>query len=528
MTGTVRDADGAPIANARITAHAEWTRAERIAHTGLDGAFELALPARNHQLVVEHDDFCRGWETVDVRDQDRVADFALGRGGVVRGRVVARDTGKPVARAIVHAYAGEGFASAEADDDGAFTLRTLDGGMAILSARGRGYASSAPTRLGLDAGKHVDGVEVTVDPAFSISGRVVLHDAPSQGIAAVTVRAHNTGAISASAISNADGAFEIHGVAPGKCYLVADGAGILLQTAVTVVVVDRDIVDVVLMVRRGVTLSGRVEPPGAAQIGLTALGPDPARAMRNMNLHRSNTESDAAGAFSMRGVPIGDFEIFAMASDGRSGRVPVTVGGEDADGFVIHLAPRRSASGRVVDTAGRPLADYHVRLSRLDVSAERRFRTDSSYRSATTAADGSFTLVGLEPGRHELTAQGGTGGSGIAVVIIDVTDGDRSDVVLTIDLPTAQIRGQILDVDRKPAGGLLVMARRGSHPGSAQTDRHGNFVIENVPAGTYSLFGLGPTSIPWRSEATTDEPVTIVLSPLGSLTVEVATNGIHR
>ncbi|HEX5063383.1 MAG TPA: carboxypeptidase-like regulatory domain-containing protein, partial [Kofleriaceae bacterium] len=182
VRGTVSDVLGGPIASARVTARRQELSLNRDAEfatlTGADGTYELTLPAAEYRMAAAHDDYTRATKSIELEDKPVTADFTLIPGGVVRGQVIARDTGKPVPHAIVtvepaHRSLQSNEVSAVSDDEGNFVVRGLSSGGVKIEARARGYSSTQPTTVQVGIGEDVDGVQVLVDGAFSISGRVV-------------------------------------------------------------------------------------------------------------------------------------------------------------------------------------------------------------------------------------------------------------------------------------------------------------------------------------------------------------------
>ena len=416
---------------------------------------------------------------------------------VIRGRVIARDTGAPVPRAIVHAFGNDVRAWTEADEHGAFILQAPPAVAMYVLARGHGYGSNELVRVPGDA-----DVDVVLDPAFAIRGRAVLDTDPDRGVAGaeVTVRP-DVGGHPATAVTDEDGRFEVNGVVPGRYQLSALQTEMVARPAALRELVDRDLVDVRIEMKRGATLAGRVEPPAIAQIGITPIrqaGPV-GRAdslARYESLLRARTRSDTTGRFVVTGIPAGDFELRAMAEDGRSGSVRITVGADDQADLVVTLSPRCSVAGHVTDPEGRPLAGYRVGTHRFDAPLAKRFVADNIERSTKSAEDGSFSLVGLEAGRYSISVQspspGTVGGSSMDV---DLADGDRSGVTIVVPIDPAVLRGRVLGIDGASVLGLSITAsleprEPGGHPEHVvltETDREGSFVVEHVPAGTYAV-----------------------------------------
>ena len=222
-------------------------------------------------MTASHDDYTKSRRDIVVAGKPVAADFVLVPGGTIRGEVIARDTGKPVGLAIVAAESAGGGGAARvrrvAADDGKFALRHLDSGLISITAGGRGYASSTPTVGRSAIGEQVDGVRVMVDRAYTISG-VVVRKGKGTGVPGVRIGAFSfTSKSQVVAIdpTDADGRFEIVGVRPGSYVMFAIGEGMVPDIGKQVQVVDKDLDDVRLELDAGVTLAGRVDPPGRAE-----------------------------------------------------------------------------------------------------------------------------------------------------------------------------------------------------------------------------------------------------------------------
>ncbi|MBA3461476.1 MAG: carboxypeptidase regulatory-like domain-containing protein [Deltaproteobacteria bacterium] len=541
VTGAITTEKQEPIGSAEVTAHRDGGGSYFVATSGKDGRYELSLGSGNYQLAITHDDYRRTWKNISVGDVAVTANFTLVRGGVIRGHVVARDTGSPVANATVTGLGGRDISTAQTDSNGTFILHSLHDGAITIDARATGYASVTPTVVDLDNAEHLDNVEVKVDPASSILGRVVAKDDTTRGISGVAVSAMKWEARPwrAQGVSDAAGNFEIAGLVPGQYVLSADRRGMIFGGGVQVDVVDADVTGVTIEMRAGVNLSGRVEPPLVAQVAIARVGDDIlANDKDAVSIATARTESDATGAFMLRDVPAGEFEISAMATDGKSGKVTVTVNGGDQSGLAIPLSPRASMSGRVIDSNGKPVAGMYVVNYRTDVPLVIRMRRDGIHRGAITAADGSFRIVGLDAGAWLLSVDDPNGISDARTLEVELSDGaERTGITLTVQASDEQIRGTVLGPDRKPVIGAEVRAMR-EVPGkdrqqyvprrnSVRTNETGSFVIDKLRAGTYTLIaeGLRGSSKASISGVKTGDSPTITLAPLSSLTINVTEQG---
>lgn len=575
VRGTVSDVGGGPIESARVTARREtWSLspgAELVTLTGADGTYQLTLPDAEYRLTAEHDDYTSANHPAEVAGKPLTIDFTLIPGGIVRGQVIARDSGKPVAGALVtvegarRMRGSRGSRSAIADASGQFVLRGLSSGTLSLEARGPGYASAQPTAVQLGIGEEVDGIQVLVDGAYSIRGRVV-EKGTKKAIAGARLGAFSMSAGTQGESlepSAEDGAFEIPGLRPGSYMLYAAAEDTQLEIGKNVEIVDRDVEDVIVELGRGVTITGRVEPPGVATVTLELEGEVGLGNMFDMvKAAMCRTESDATGAFTMANAPAGKFLVMASAKDGRTGKVPITIADVDQSGIVVQLTPRASIAGRVIDTNGKPVADIDVDARQRDDRPVRISISGLSQRNKTRS-DGTFEIVGLDAGTYEVHARlpGSLGfefarkgkdgkddkaDTDKSRATVELAEGARrTGITLTVEALDGVIRGQVMGPDHRPAADAWVTARREeklpdgvpenvasrlawlSDSEPVLTNADGQFVIRNLRKGTYKLVADGPrgASHGETSGVETGDSATIQLASLGTLALAVTQGG---
>jgi carboxypeptidase family protein len=118
----------------------------------------------------------------------------------------------------------------------------------------------------------------------------------------------------------------------------------------------------------------------------------------------------------------------------------------------------------------------------------------------TAAADGSFVITGVDPGRHWLVAtlpgylpveygQRGPTGTGMP---FDVSPGQRLAIGLAL-WPTSGISGRVVDADGDPIGRVQVLALRQVYDGGKPALTIAQTVITN-DRGEYRMFWLTPGS----------------------------------
>ncbi len=434
LSGTVSDIGGGPIEGALVRATSvgdgnvfQLFRAPFTAVSGADGRYALTLPDGAYLLEAMHVDYVSDSRTTELRGADRTQDFTLTPGAVVTGVVRMRGSDEPVAGATVTRrsegagggggggldLAALGLSGATTDAEGRFTLRGIGPGTSELSAFGPGYASREPAEVEVGVGEAVSGVVLYVDRAWTISGFVVDKRDKQHGVGGVLVAAYNfSGQIHLARESTAeDGYFEIHGVQNGA-YIVGAGGEerVVAALGANVTVADADVTDVVVELDAGATLSGRVEPPSAARIGLdvdmesVGLGNLP----QTIGAMAATTRAAADGTFTLRGVPDGSYALVAHADDGGEGRIQVAIsGGADQSNLVVRLEERARITGTVVDSSGAPVEGVEVG-ARGD-SGDRSILDNMSQLwgrgHGVTRGDGSFEVIGLRAGRYLISVK---------------------------------------------------------------------------------------------------------------------------
>ena len=573
VRGTVTDVGGGPIERARVAAkRRDWSLApgaELVALTAADGTYQLMLPDAAYRLTAAHDDYTSANEPAVVAGTPLTIDFTLIPGGIVSGQVVARDSGKPVGGALVSVdggsrFSGQGDQSVVADADGRFTVRGLASGRMSIEARGSGYASARPTTVELGIGEEVDGIQVLVDGAFSIRGRVV-EKGTKNGIAGARIGAFSMGkGQQAEALdpSDEDGAFEIAGMQPGSYMLYAGAEGTMLEIGHNVEIVDHDVEDVILELGRGITISGRVVPAAVTTVSLeleTEVGLGNMFDMVKASMCR--TESDATGAFTLKNAPPGKFRISAVAKDGRTGKLPIAITDVDQSGLVVQLTPRASVAGHVIDTNGKPVAGINVDAVADEEGGPVRISMPGMGRDTKTGPDGAFEIVGLDAGTYVVRARlpgeydfmfrkdkdkDADKAKAKDRTSVELADGaKRTGVTLTVEARDGVIRGQVMGADHRPAADAWVTARRDRDEASAipaevaarlpmfpgskpvLTNADGQFVITKLRTGSYSLVAEGPRGASRGEKAgvKVGDSTTIQLASLGTLALAVTQAG---
>jgi protocatechuate 3,4-dioxygenase beta subunit len=255
--------------------------------------------------------------------------------------------------------------------------------------------------------------------------------------------------------------------------------------------------------------------------------------------------TDNDGAFEFRDLPAGRFTINAS----KSGYVSVGYGQtrpfespkqlDLMDGQVIDKAditmPRGSViSGRIIDEFGEPVADASVSALRSTWSNGRR-RLQSTGRSATTNDLGQYRIYGLPPGEYFVSAtlRGAQEmmvlemavAASVRTTMSEGADAPRSGYAPTyypgtpnggeaqklslavgqeaqntdfglVPVRLSKISGTVIGSEGRPLEGVMVSAAPRStvgnilifpSGGAGRTDKNGNFTLNGVAPGDYTL-----------------------------------------
>ncbi len=397
--------------------------------------------------------------------------------------------------------------------DGAFEFRAVDASRQYgIEARPPTLASFTRDGLTLEEGRELV-LEVRLVRGATVSGRVV--DETGAPVAGAEVRASQaifwgfpTGQV-ARAESDANGAFELRAVPPGRAELVADREGLLESATHSLEVADEERhAGVELVVEAGSSVAGQVrwdDGRPAANVEVD-VGFDPAAlmGMTAMNAARGAegaARTDADGRFVVGGLGKGPFAVTAEAKDGadhkRTGRVSGVRPG--ADDVALELRPLPSLTGRVVDASAAPVTTFQVKAS---AQGEILWMPGDSVEKGFESADGSFVLSDLTEGTWEVSvAAAGYGPAHPLEVVLPLAPGTPASTFVL--LPAASVAGGVLDTFGRPVPGAKVtvavessktFARLAGEVSLPETyaDEEGLFLLEGLSGGLVSLVARHP------------------------------------
>ncbi len=470
--------------------------AARAASPNAESASAAAAKARKQQTAVDASAAEAAVPSpVDLDHVDRDRD--------VHGVVVKKD-GSPVAGAevvaVFHPWRSLGLhlgddsvdgPRARTASDGTFALRLRRGERANLRVRADGFPVLR-TRERI-AGERV---RIVLQPATRLSVRVV--DETNRVVPDLRLALSPSGADKVEATTDAAGVATFDGLPAsttcGAELLSSEWAELGIREFKTG---DGPVSEETLVLKKGRTLSGRVvdaadeAPLAGAKVGFNWMCSRP-------------VTTDADGRYALAGWSgVNVREITALA-DGFA-RESIEVGAAETVDFKLKRG--FTATGRVVDDRGRPLADAKVELV---ASTFEEHRQRVSFGDAASGADGRFRIGGLDPSMPHVLVVTADAFGRVRVPIpvpLAAKTVDLGDVPLA---PGHVLAGRFVDADGKPmAGQWIVLAGPKMSLGSGVVDVASGLDINDYGAeedaytddlGRFAFADLAPGDYVVRTE----------------------------
>jgi protocatechuate 3,4-dioxygenase beta subunit len=274
-------------------------------------------------------------------------------------------------------------------------------------------------------GRPVSGVDVIVEPVGDPLGRP-----------------------RAQCVSDEHGDFSCAGLLPGRyeCSL-AGGDGHPASDSIAVSLSDRT-VRIRLVSDAAATIHVQLEQPEDSSVGVNVFA-----------RHASGgvTEATVAGgAFVLERLPLGDYELYASASEILQPGSPVAAARLDRDGQVLEVTLPRAATleiaGRVLDECGQPLVDGWVHARAAGVL---KHGHDPAQSPVLTDDEGRFLLSGLLPGTYHVRVESATHEGHVE----QINAGAREVVIRAEAM--ASISGEVVTADGVPVSRFRLVHQRG-------------------------------------------------------------------
>lgn len=361
------------------------------------------------------------------------------------------------------------------DANGDYTLEAIEPGDKTLVFSRSGYLTTQKSA-------NLSGTDARVDAQLSTGTRVsgvVVTDAgvpvPDAMVFAMSGSAGGFGGPSTR--TDADGSFSFEGLTPAHYNFRASKQGLASGEASDVDVTSGAPVRIVM--KNGGVVYGQV----------TGLTPDElqrATVVAQSPNGGASAPVDASGSFRIEGAPLGTVRVSANTGGGIAGgrSSPVQSIQIDAPGshVQVNIAFKSDTvvSGHVTRN-GQPVQGAMVSFNPRNATAQTR-------ASTSTDSNGQYQVSGLDDADY-------------SVNVVDIQRSAPYSTTYTVhgsgtfdvDMKSAQLRGRVIDSDGNALADALVELREKMDSGgfrmsrAVQTDATGSFMVDNVPAGNYSV-----------------------------------------
>ncbi len=376
--------------------------------------------------------------------------------------------------------------------DGAFVLEGVPEGKVTVRARAEGYLEGFTENVVVQEGATAEGVEVRLRREVTLTGRVL--DARSSRPvidAAVTATKAERGQMGpgfgggrgrGTIQTDADGRFEIKGLSAGKVRVEVRHPSYADGNEVVDLSEEGGTVDIKL--DKGSSLSGLVRFEDGrvvadAEVFLQAAGQARTGFMGGGD---SVAATDSSGRFQFKNLSAGRYTLSASYLERGSPDVEAVLEpGVSKEDVVLTLEQGATIRGTVTGLSTEARAGIYVSAS----------GPSGFMGSVRTDANGQFEMTGISPGTIQLTATSGgflsqmrTAGAQTVIA-----EGQKEASVEIEFKGESTLYGQVL---RSGTGvpGMTVMVHLENDMrtrGSATTDDSGNYRIEGLTDGTYSV-----------------------------------------
>lgn len=439
IAGQVVDAAGNPVPELSVFASptlaemmsglASWTSEQ--AATDEDGRFRFDhIPAGNVRVAAGQSDMFQSFEddpasvTLEI-EGDEVFEVALiydgeepgTLGGELRGVVVDAEGVGIAGASLSVSAAGTGFVQGTTDETGSFVLEGMGEDAVFVQVSAEGYTdvqtSATPgsdeqifrlQRLG-----RIRGRVLTQNGLIPTGVKISYRHSTSSETDVMEMTSRLQRAMSGDddgARIEADGSFELVGVAPGNVVVSAQAEGFAPGTSSEVVVISDETTDgVEVYLSQGSSVSGVVrdsvgQPVARATVRVRVRGQSEAedlmaQLMPGMTDGGVEATTDSTGAYEVDHLAAGSYVIQASHRDlAPSEPTRFDVGAETTQELPdLIMSVGGTIRGRLVDADGKPRAGQMIQV----------MSKSGGMKMATSAADGRFEWTSLAPGKYLLT-----------------------------------------------------------------------------------------------------------------------------
>jgi large repetitive protein len=374
-------------------------------------------------------------------------------------------------------------------DDGAFVIEDVPAGTWDVEVSATGYQRGRTAGIAVEEGGTAEGVEVKLAKGPGLAGRV-LDARGSRPVSDATVRADLStgrprfrmgpdGAGDNETMTDADGRFEMLGLAPGTYTLTASHPS-FSEKSETIELKDGP-ASIEIRLGQGGTVSGTVLSAGRPVVGAAVSLGAAGEGLRGPFGDEQQAVSDDGGRFRFERLNPGRYAATASLRGQSSSPVEVALPTADASQEVsLLLAEGATIRGRVSGLAEAARAGVSVTAN----------GPESYFASTRTGAEGTFELTGAPRGTLNLNARTGDFMTGSRTASSHVTIGEgQTEVAAEIVFEAGfRVDGRVTRGGRPVTdANVSAFPERGGPSASDRTDESGVYGLEGLAEGTYNI-----------------------------------------
>lgn len=504
VSGYVKLENGKPVGGAEVSSFSnDYSGQNKKQSTDKDGLYEveaerfkqLSIKAKVGGLAPGYTDL------LQVEDVPLTApDIILKPGGEIHGTVVtpddtAADLAGVAAYVVVPMGGGssrhDSLEGATADGAGNFSMHHLPERTVNVSANKKGFSRSLTEKIDIGSGESRPGVKLKLRTAFSISGKVTDEKGKALQGANVSCYSQTADSASANAQTDAEGKYKLEDLNEVVYDLNANHSGYQYVQKPGIRAGSEN-VDIVM---KETSSPSKKEPSGSASFigkvvdwstkaGLTNYTAELVSGGEGTTVMK---DPEVAGRFTVLGLRTNyGFKVKIQAPGYMDYESSTFAGQAKPQEVLIEMGPGGTISGRTVAN-GKPVKDVKVLL--LGVGESYELRERPPLKIVTTGIDGTFSFEQVAAGKNNLSIRPPQPYV-MSRTTVDVKQGvaaDAGDIELT---GGGRIHGTVVRMPGdKPAENVSVEASNYelSINKTARTDAKGEFLIENLSAGSYSM-----------------------------------------
>lgn len=394
--------------------------------------------------------------------------------GTISGLVRDSATTSPISGALIEISQGStSIASTLTDGSGQYSVPGLAPGSYSVRAIATGYQTASSSAIVLSSGTATVTFDLLSSPG-TITGQITnsVGGAPIPSAAVEILQGNIT---IASTVTDSSGFYTVSNLAPGSYLVQANAATFQGNSSVATVVADHTTIVNVALSPSPATITGHVTdsslpPNNIAGSTITVL-------KNGEPVASTATETD--GSYTISGLAPGTYLVRASAPlfETASAGADVSPGGTVVVDFALNSSP-----GFLIGTVSDDISHLPIASATIDL-----FLGSTAIASTATDTNGNYRIDGLSPGSYTARATATLYQSQSIGAIISA--GQETSIDFSLVANPGTIYGTVIDGSLgHPISNSTVQVFQGATlVASTQTDINGNYTIESLAPGTYTV-----------------------------------------